>query len=57
MSKQRAATSPGVYSDLEEAFFAAGSSPEPTEQVERFEDLDEGYQPVGFWRRLLGGKR
>jgi len=48
-----------ALSEIEEAFFsadekarAAAQPPEP----ETFEDLDEGYQPVGFWNRLLGRK-
>jgi CheY-like chemotaxis protein len=44
-----------VFTDDEEAFFAAGKeleqkAPPP---VESFDDLDTGYQPRGFWQRLF----
>ncbi len=48
------------FSDDEEAFFRAGA--DRTGKVpllpptETFDDLDEGYQPVGFWDRLRGKK-
>ena len=49
----------GAFSAIEEEFFRAGQ--EHTGQVPRvggagdsFDDLDEGYQRVGFWDRLLG---
>jgi hypothetical protein len=49
---------PGL-SDVEEAFFEGG--PEggrdkagPHHDAESFDDLDEGYRPVGFWERLTG---
>lgn len=57
MASKRASTVPGAYSAVEEDFFRAGASISETEEVERFEDLDEGYQPVGFWQRLFGGGR
>jgi Domain of unknown function (DUF4388) len=48
-----------AFSELEEAFFRAGHekaeavvAAPPT--IESFDDLDEGYQPVGFWDRLRG---
>jgi len=47
------------FSDLEEDFFRAGHekvAKPPPEHSESFDDLDEGYQPVGFWDRLLGRK-
>ncbi|MCX5741802.1 MAG: DUF4388 domain-containing protein [Proteobacteria bacterium] len=49
------------FSDDEEAFFRGGdaehAAPVPRAiPIETFEDLDEGYQPVGFWDRLLGRK-
>ncbi|HZJ65054.1 MAG TPA: hypothetical protein VFD36_16195, partial [Kofleriaceae bacterium] len=46
-----------AFSDLEEAFFSAGhdkDAPAPAPPTESFEDLDEGYRPVGFWDRLRG---
>lgn len=52
----------GAFSDAEEAFFRAGSEKEKsttfqvTGPIETFDDLDEGYQPVGFWDRLRGKK-
>ena len=49
-----------AFSDAEEEFFRAGHGntgavPKFSPQ-ETFEDLDEGYQPVGFWDRLRGKK-
>jgi len=51
-----------AFTDAEEAFFRAGQ--EKAEKAERkasaadsFDDLDEGYEPVGFWDRLLGRKQ
>ncbi len=50
-----------AFSEVEEAFFRAGHEKEaqvaapPT--VESFEDLDEGYRPLGFWARLRGKAR
>ena len=48
-----------AFTDLEEDFFRAGAdktAPRPAVNIESFDDLDEGYQPVGFWDRLLGRK-
>ncbi len=51
-----------AFSDVEEAFFRQGSEKEKvasfqmTGPVETFDDLDEDYQPVGFWDRLRGKK-
>ncbi|MBA2541284.1 MAG: hypothetical protein H0V17_16710 [Deltaproteobacteria bacterium] len=48
-----------AFTDLEEDFFRAGMEQEkPAKQSpgESFDDLDEGFQPVGFWDRLLGRK-
>jgi hypothetical protein len=51
-----------AFSDAEEAFFRQGSGEEKvtsfqmTGPVETFDDLDEDYQPVGFWDRLRGKK-
>jgi hypothetical protein len=45
------------FDEHEEDFFEKGSSPgfgHPAEPHDSFEDLDAGYQPVGFWDRLLG---
>jgi len=48
----------GTFSQIEEEFFRAGQDePRPARTPsasESFDDLDEGYQPVGFWDRLLG---
>jgi hypothetical protein len=48
-----------AFTDDEEAFFRAGSTSavplQPAEET--FEDLDDGYQPVGFWDRVLGKRR
>jgi hypothetical protein len=46
-----------AFSDLEEAFFKAGHEKEAAvaaPPTESFDDLDEGYRPVGFWDRLRG---
>jgi hypothetical protein len=47
-----------AFNDVEEAFFRAGHEKEavaaPVPVVESFDDLDEGYRPVGFWDRLRG---
>src|SRR5262249_31047028 len=47
-----------AFSDAEEAFSRQGherkSEPNLTGPIETFDDLDEGYQPVGFWDRLRG---
>jgi hypothetical protein len=47
-----------AFSDLEEDFFRAGQEKtrRPPSHSDSFEDLDEGYKPVGFWDRLLGRK-
>jgi hypothetical protein len=47
-----------AFSDVEEAFFRGGdeSKPLPMPKGESFDDLDEGYEHVGFWDRLLGRK-
>ncbi|MBA3458103.1 MAG: hypothetical protein H0T42_33785 [Deltaproteobacteria bacterium] len=52
-----------AFSEAEEAFFRAGTEKAPsskaavTAPVDTFDDLDEGYQPVGFWDRLRGKKK
>jgi hypothetical protein len=53
-----AATAQGVFSDDEEAFFQAGQSVHHVDHspAESFDDLDVGYQRVGFWDRLVGRK-
>ena len=48
-----------AFNEIEEAFFRAGHEREATPVtaapvVESFDDLDEGYRPVGFWDRLRG---
>jgi hypothetical protein len=46
-----------AFSDAEEAFFRAGHDKKvipPPAPTESFDDLDEGYRPVGFWGRLRG---
>ncbi len=48
-----------VFSEIEEDFFRAGvekTQAPPKSASDSFDDLDEGYQPVGFWDRLLGRK-
>jgi len=48
-----------AFSDVEEDFFRAGhekTAKPPPVHTESFDDLDEGYRPVGFWDRLLGRK-
>ena len=48
-----------AFSDDEEEFFKAGAANTgkvPQFAPETFDDLDEGYQPVGFWDRLRGKK-
>jgi hypothetical protein len=49
-------TLPAAFSETEEAFFRAhDSGPIPAvPPTESFDDLDEGYRPVGFWGRLRG---
>jgi hypothetical protein len=56
----------GAFTQMEEEFFRAGQQHEQ-EQVAKaprlasasdsFDDLDEGYERVGFWDRLLGRKK
>ena len=45
-----------AFSDDEEAFFQAGHDRPSArhDAAESFDDLDEGYRPVGFWERLTG---
>lgn len=49
-----------AFSDVEEDFFRAGhdkpAKPAAPAPGESFDDLDEGYRPLGFWDRLLGRK-
>jgi len=47
-----------AFSDTEEEFFKKGPKTEPVVKVEieTFEDLDEGYEPQGFWDRVFGRK-
>jgi hypothetical protein len=43
------------FSDAEEAFFRDGHDKGGAHHdAESFDDLDEGYRPVGFWERLTG---
>ena len=49
-----------AFSETEEAFFREGHAKDvaaPPPVVESFEDLDEGYRPLGFWDRLRGRSR
>ena len=46
-----------AFSDVEEDFFRAGQEDRKPDASDSFDDLDEGYRPVGFWDRLLGRKR
>jgi len=44
-----------AFSDTEEAFFQDGHDKIATHHdAESFDDLDEGYRPLGFWERLTG---
>lgn len=45
------------FTAIEEEFFEAGQRSEPTQPVETFSDLDEGYKPLTLWQRLFGKKR
>lgn len=52
-----------AFSEAEEAFFRAGTEKAApgapmvnTAPIEKFDDLDADYQPVGFWDRLRGKK-
>jgi hypothetical protein len=60
----------GAFTQLEEEFFRAGahhedekgpaaaaSAPRLASASDSFDDLDEGYERVGFWDRLLGRKK
>ena len=43
------------FDEHEEAFFnRAESGTNVVPKFESFDDLDEGYQPVGFWDRVFG---
>ena len=46
------------FSAMEEAFFRAGTekTTKPPAPVESFDDLDEDYEPQGFWDRVRGKK-
>ncbi|MBA3541193.1 MAG: hypothetical protein H0T79_16400 [Deltaproteobacteria bacterium] len=50
-----------AFSDAEEAFFASAGDDKAVRPAmlaaESFDDLDEGYQPVGFWDRVFGRKK
>ncbi|MBZ0232106.1 MAG: hypothetical protein K8M05_07105, partial [Deltaproteobacteria bacterium] len=48
----------GHFSEDEEAFFQQGHADQPGGEsaAESFDDLDVGYQRVGFWDRLMGKK-
>lgn len=50
----------GAFTPIEEEFFRAGQDDavkeRPRSPAESFDDLDEGYQPTGFWDKLLGRK-
>jgi hypothetical protein len=46
-----------AFSDDEEAFFRGAERTSPAPKVETFDDLDEGYQPPGFWDRVFGRKK
>ncbi len=54
VSVGKAATA--VFSDDEEAFFKAGlqSVDGSAPPADSFNDLDDGYEPQGFWDRLIG---
>jgi hypothetical protein len=44
-------------SETEEAFFERAEANRPSQpHVDSFEDLDEGYEPPGFWDRVFGRK-
>ena len=43
------------FSESDEAFFnRAESGTNMVPKFESFDDLDEGYEPVGFWDRVFG---
>ena len=46
-----------AFSEAEEAFFRGAEKTGTVPKVESFEDLDEGYQPPGFWDRVFGRKK
>lgn len=46
-----------AFSDTEEAFFNRAERTAPAPKLESFDDLDEGYQPAGFWDRVFGRKK
>jgi hypothetical protein len=50
-----------AFSEAEEAFFRHTDThpPTPAQAInpEKFEDLDEGYEPQKFWDRVWGRKR
>ncbi len=50
----------GAFTPLEENFFREGLDEAKPARVtaasDSFDDLDDGYQPTGFWDRLLGRK-
>jgi hypothetical protein len=55
--KHQAGHAASHFDEHEEQFFQAGSSPtfgHAAEPTESFNDLDDGYQPTGFWDKLLG---
>jgi hypothetical protein len=45
-----------VLSEIELSFFRRGEHDAPL-LVERFEDLDEDYEPTRFWSRVFRGQR
>lgn len=46
-----------AFSEAEEAFFRGAEKTASVPKVETFDDLDEGYQPPGFWDRVFGRKK
>jgi hypothetical protein len=48
-----------AFTDAEEEFFSAGhdKTAKPHGSGESFDDLDEGYQPLGFWDRVFGRRK
>jgi DNA-binding response OmpR family regulator len=47
-----------AFSEVEEAFFkSAESHTQAAPRFESFDDLDEGYEPLSFWDRLLGRRK
>jgi hypothetical protein len=43
-----------AFTELEEEFFRAGSTPAELAKAESFSDLDEGYEQPSLWQRLFG---